>query len=423
MIATERELARTNGRVGPPDASASTAEREARERLVAAGYLSLRDVTCEVAGGVARLAGRLPSQYLRQVAHAVVDGVEGVRSVLNQIEVVRRPARTTTLLAAADGQRGGRAIAATRPGLDPTRILQQEVGAMLVLSRKTNESIHIGDDIRIKVVAIQGNTVRLGIEAPDSVGIYREEIYVRVGPPRRREAARGRERHRTAEVLHREAPGCRRRPGRPSAPHPEPKLNLPEGAPTMLRSILIGLDGSEDGDAALELGLRWAKEHGALAAGVAVADEPGIHASQAALFAGAYSQPAAQTLVQAEHRRAAHVLSGFALRCDEAFVRYKVIEVTGSPGYQILTEAQRFDLVVLGRHTHFGYGRETRDDDTLTTVLKESPRPVVVAPRDAVGGAAAVVAFDGSLQAARAALRLRGVGAGAVASGPRRQCR
>lgn len=170
----------------------------------------------------------------------------------------------------------------------------------------------------------------------------------------------------------------------------------------MLRSILIGLDGSEDGDAALELGLRWAKEHGALAAGVAVADEPGIHASQAALFAGAYSQPAAQTLVQAEHRRAAHVLSGFALRCDEAFVRYKVIEVTGSPGYQILTEAQRFDLVVLGRHTHFGYGRETRDDDTLTTVLKESPRPVVVAPRDAVGGAAAVVAFDGSLQAARA---------------------
>ncbi len=53
---------------------------------------------------------------------------------------------------------------------------------MLVLSRKTNESIHIDGDIRIKVVAIQGNTVRLGIEAPDSVGIYREEIYVRVGP-------------------------------------------------------------------------------------------------------------------------------------------------------------------------------------------------------------------------------------------------
>jgi carbon storage regulator len=47
---------------------------------------------------------------------------------------------------------------------------------MLVLSRKMNESIVIGNNIRITVVGIRGNQIRLGIEAPDSVKIFREEI-------------------------------------------------------------------------------------------------------------------------------------------------------------------------------------------------------------------------------------------------------
>jgi carbon storage regulator len=47
---------------------------------------------------------------------------------------------------------------------------------MLVLSRKLNESIIIGDNIRITVVGLRGSQIRLGIEAPDSIQIFREEI-------------------------------------------------------------------------------------------------------------------------------------------------------------------------------------------------------------------------------------------------------
>ncbi len=47
---------------------------------------------------------------------------------------------------------------------------------MLVLSRKPNESIIINGNIRVMVVGIRGNHVRLGIEAPESVSIFREEL-------------------------------------------------------------------------------------------------------------------------------------------------------------------------------------------------------------------------------------------------------
>jgi carbon storage regulator len=50
---------------------------------------------------------------------------------------------------------------------------------MLVLSRRKNEQIIIDGRIAIKVVVLRGNTVRLGIEAPRDVTVYREELLMR----------------------------------------------------------------------------------------------------------------------------------------------------------------------------------------------------------------------------------------------------
>jgi carbon storage regulator len=49
---------------------------------------------------------------------------------------------------------------------------------MLVLTRKTGETIRIGDHITVRVLEARGSQVRIGIEAPSDVKIYREEIYM-----------------------------------------------------------------------------------------------------------------------------------------------------------------------------------------------------------------------------------------------------
>lgn len=48
---------------------------------------------------------------------------------------------------------------------------------MLVLSRKVGESIMIGDDIKVKVIAVDGDQVKLGIDAPRSVKVDRQEVF------------------------------------------------------------------------------------------------------------------------------------------------------------------------------------------------------------------------------------------------------
>jgi len=51
---------------------------------------------------------------------------------------------------------------------------------MLILTRKLGESITIGDDVKITVLGIQGQQVRLGIVAPQKIAVHREEIYLKI---------------------------------------------------------------------------------------------------------------------------------------------------------------------------------------------------------------------------------------------------
>jgi carbon storage regulator len=60
---------------------------------------------------------------------------------------------------------------------------------LLVLTRKSNQSIMIGDDIEVSVLSIMGEKVRIGIQAPRDIPVFRKEVYLEIQQERAREMA------------------------------------------------------------------------------------------------------------------------------------------------------------------------------------------------------------------------------------------
>jgi len=90
-------LAIPNGECESAQAAQHTAiDRNAEKRLRRSTYLALHDVSCIASGDIVYLDGCLPSYYLKQVAQELAAGVDGVRRVVNRIEVRRAAARTLT---------------------------------------------------------------------------------------------------------------------------------------------------------------------------------------------------------------------------------------------------------------------------------------------------------------------------------------
>ena len=51
---------------------------------------------------------------------------------------------------------------------------------MLILSRRPGESVHVGDDIKITILSIKGQQIKIGLDVPEHMPVYRGEIYLKV---------------------------------------------------------------------------------------------------------------------------------------------------------------------------------------------------------------------------------------------------
>jgi nucleotide-binding universal stress UspA family protein len=170
----------------------------------------------------------------------------------------------------------------------------------------------------------------------------------------------------------------------------------------MLKSVLVALDGSAYSETATLLALDWAARFGARLLGVGVLDQPSIIGREAVpLGAGAYKKARDEARMADAHRRVVDLLADFRARGLSAGVTTDVVEDVGDPSERILREAQRCDLVILGRETHFHFETQDRPDETLAQILRGSPRPVVVVPRELPEARGIVVAYGGGREAAR----------------------
>ena len=183
----------------------------------------------------------------------------------------------------------------------------------------------------------------------------------------------------------------------------------------MFRSALVALDGSAYSETAADLAIDWASRYGARLLGLGILDAPTIQrAEPVPLGAGAYKKARDQVRLADAHRRVEDLLSAFHARGRAAGVAVEVLEDIGDPAVRILREAQRCDVVILGRETHFHFETQDGPDGTLVQVLRGSPRPVVVVPRSIPPGQGVLLAYGGGREAARTlqTFQLLGLAAG-----------
>lgn len=183
----------------------------------------------------------------------------------------------------------------------------------------------------------------------------------------------------------------------------------------MLRSALVALDGSPYCEAATTLAVDWAKRSGARLLGLGILDEHSIRGAEPVpLGASAYKAARDEARMADAHRRVLGFLADFRARSKAAGVTAEVLEDIGDPAARILREAQRCDVVILARETHFHFETQDRPDATLAQVLRGSPRPLVIVPRELPEGHGVILAYGGGREAARTlqTFQLLGLAAG-----------
>ena len=170
----------------------------------------------------------------------------------------------------------------------------------------------------------------------------------------------------------------------------------------MLRRMLIALDRTPSGVAAVDWALDWAGRTGALLIGLAVVPEPVIRRPEPVSIGGSHFKARRDTALVAHAHTAVHeLLARFEARCAAAGVSYQAVARTGVPLTEITREAHGVDLVVAGRNADFLSLRPGANSD-LGWLLRPTPRPVLAVPEHASYGSGVLVVYDGSVRAARA---------------------
>ncbi|MEN8236895.1 MAG: universal stress protein [Pseudomonadota bacterium] len=171
----------------------------------------------------------------------------------------------------------------------------------------------------------------------------------------------------------------------------------------MLKSILVVLDGSKTAEAAKEYAIALAKDSKTCLTGVGVIDTPWITAAQPEPLGGAaYKIHRDEVVIQQTHSRIQEMLTAFQAMCKDNKISCYGSELEGFPATEIESLSQEHDLIIIGKTTDFHFDLDSESDITVKHIIRDNPRPMIVVTSSEFNGDQVLIAYDGSLQAARA---------------------
>jgi len=174
----------------------------------------------------------------------------------------------------------------------------------------------------------------------------------------------------------------------------------------MLKSIVVALDGSSSSANARRVAIEVAQRTGAELVGLAVLDTPWVTAPRATPIGGGhYQSHRNEALLEQGRSTLRERVDAFHVECAAADTACSAIGVEGDPVEQVDAEADRHDLIVIGRETNFHGGENHHIGETVERLLHDTPRPLMVVPEGDLSVSdpnKVVVAFDGSVTASRA---------------------
>ncbi len=173
----------------------------------------------------------------------------------------------------------------------------------------------------------------------------------------------------------------------------------------MTKSILVGVDGSDYSRKAIEVAVKMAKVSGACLYGIGIVDTPTIFRGSPGSLAGFKLKEKAD---QAQYKKAKKEVRAFLAEFQDTCVNEnicgRVLQEEGSPLEEILREAIGFDVIMLGQKVYFEFEGEEGPSNILTHLLKDTPRPVFVVPKEVRYSyeKPALMALDGSVPSYKA---------------------
>ncbi len=182
----------------------------------------------------------------------------------------------------------------------------------------------------------------------------------------------------------------------------------------MIKRILVPLDPSPYTDKVIELACKLAKNNKAELTGLVILDIPGIEKSIGPVPAGAlyYAEKLEKKKETQASERIKALLEKFVESCKASGVTCHTAHSQGSPSERIIAESIYYDAIMVGLRTFYHFQADDRPGDSLTEIMNHSIAPVYGVPETftvpdiPAEKLKVLLAFDGSLPAARAMQRL-----------------